>query len=295
LGESVVDGLDPGFIDSESALWPPTENVRGTANSFFIERRNWAAHHMKIGILGVGAIGATLTLRLSKAGHDVKVANSRGPETIDPDLLTSGAKAVQAVDVVEDVDVLITSIPLNRMPESAPLLKATSPDTVIIDTSNYYPTRDKNVAAIDDGKVESVWVSELLGRPVAKAWNAITAESLADKATNSGTPGRIAIPVAADSEKDRAVAMQLVQETGFDAFDAGRIADSWRQQPAAPAYCTDLTREQMPAALASAARDRIPRRRDLAMAVIYERTDGYTNKGDGFGDWLVQLNRTIYL
>jgi hypothetical protein len=31
------------------------------------------------------------------------------------------------------------------------------------------------------------------------------------------------------------------------------------------------------------------------MAVIYERTDGYTNKGDGFGDWLVQLNRTIYL
>jgi 8-hydroxy-5-deazaflavin:NADPH oxidoreductase len=253
------------------------------------------ASHIKIGILGAGFIGATLTRTLSKAGHDVKVANSRGPETIDPDLLVSGAAPVDAADVVVDVDVLITSIPFNRMPRIASLVECTSPDTAIIDTSNYYRQRDGNIAAIDEGQVESVWVSGRLGRPIAKAWNAITAESFAGKASHSGAPGRIAIPVAADRDGDRAVAMQLVDETGFDAFDAGVIADSWRQQPAAPAYCTDLSREELHAALAAAEKDRIPQRRELAMAVIAERVSGDGGKGDGFGDWLVQLNRAIYL
>ena len=49
---------------------------------------------MKIGILGVGHIGKTLVRKLSTVGHDVKVANSRGPETIEADVLASGARAV---------------------------------------------------------------------------------------------------------------------------------------------------------------------------------------------------------
>ena len=48
---------------------------------------------MKIGILGVGHIGKTLARKLAAAGHEVKVANSRGPETIDPEALASGARA----------------------------------------------------------------------------------------------------------------------------------------------------------------------------------------------------------
>jgi 8-hydroxy-5-deazaflavin:NADPH oxidoreductase len=54
---------------------------------------------MQIGILGVGNIGATLTQRLSAAGHQVKVANSRGPETIPADLLASSGRAVHACEV----------------------------------------------------------------------------------------------------------------------------------------------------------------------------------------------------
>src|SRR3954471_14803869 len=77
---------------------------------------------MKIGILGVGHIGKTLARKLSAAGNDVKVANSRGPETIDADALATGARAVTAAQAVQDVDVLILSIPLNRLPEVAPLI-----------------------------------------------------------------------------------------------------------------------------------------------------------------------------
>src|SRR5829696_8334104 len=91
---------------------------------------------MKIGILGVGHIGKTLALKLSAAGHDVKVANSRGPETIGADVLASGARALSAAEAVEGVDVVILSIPLNRLPAVAPLIAEVPAETVVIDTSN---------------------------------------------------------------------------------------------------------------------------------------------------------------
>lgn len=246
---------------------------------------------MKIGILGAGHIAKTLVKKLSAAGHDVKVANSRGPRTIAADLLSSGARAVTAEEAVADVEAIILSIPLNRIPDIAPLLDGAPPETVIIDTSNYYPFRDDRIDAIEQGQVESLWVSEQLSRPIVKAWNAIGSASLADKGKPAGAPGRIALPVAADRDRDRDVAMALVEDTGLDAFDAGRLADSWRQQPGAPAYCTDLTREEMGPALAAAERDRLPKRRDLGVAVMQERLgDGTTNPD---ADWGVRLVRAI--
>ena len=79
---------------------------------------------MNIGIIGAGHIGKTLALELSKTGYDVKVANSRGPESVDPSVLVFGARAVTIEQAVEDVDVLVLSIPLNRVPEIAPKLAA---------------------------------------------------------------------------------------------------------------------------------------------------------------------------
>ncbi|WP_426030853.1 NADPH-dependent F420 reductase [Caulobacter sp. DWP3-1-3b2] len=246
---------------------------------------------MKIGILGTGHIGKTLVKRLSAAGHEVKVANSRGPETIDADVLSSGAKAVTTQEAVADVEVIILSIPLNRIPEIAPLIANTPEGTVVIDTSNYYPFRDDKIEAIEAGQTESLWVVEQLGRPIAKAWNAIGSASLANKAAPKGTQGRIALPVAANRDRDREVAMALVEDTGLDAFAAGTLAESWRQQPGAPAYCTDLTREEMGAALAAAERQRLPARRDLGVAVMQERLgDGTTNPD---ADWGVRLVRAI--
>ncbi|WP_432507158.1 NADPH-dependent F420 reductase [Kineococcus arenarius] len=247
---------------------------------------------MKIGILGVGNIGATLTRRLSEAGHHVQVANSRGPQTIDSDVLSTGAQAVEAADVVTDVDVVIISIPLAKIPDVAHLIAGVPPGTVVIDTSNYYPLRDGHIEALDGGQVESLWVSEQLGRPVVKAWNAITSQSFDAYAAPAGTTGRLAIPVAADDDADRALGMALVEETGFDAVDAGGLAESWRQQPGAPVYCTDLSAAEVLAALAAAVVTRSPRRHDLAMAVIAELTaDPTADLGE---DFLVRVNRLMY-
>ena len=248
---------------------------------------------MKIGILGTGHIGKTLVRTLSAAGHDVKVANSRGPDTIERDVLASGGRAVTAAEALVDDDVVILSIPLNRLPGIAPLIAAVPADTVIIDTSNYYPARDGRIEAIEAAQVESLWVSEELGRPIVKAWNAIGSDSFARKGKPAGSPDRIAIPVAAENDRDRKVGMALVEDTGFDAFDAGTLADSWRQQPGAPGYCTDLTLDEMPAAHAAAERARLPKRRDLAVAAIVERVgDGTTNPDADYG---VRLNRALYM
>lgn len=246
---------------------------------------------MKIGILGTGNIGRTLVVRLSKAGHEVKVANSRGPETIDSELLSSGARAVTIAEALVDVEVVILSIPLNRLSSIAPLIGALAQETVVIDTSNYYPLRDNKIEAIEQGQVESVWVTEQLGRRVAKAWNAIGSASLAKKAKPAGSADRIAIPVAADHVHDRQVTMSLVNDTGLDAVDAGSLADSWRQQPGAPVYCTDLSSAEVGPALKAAERARLPKRRDLGVAVMQERLgDGTTNPDE---DWGVRLVRVI--
>lgn len=248
---------------------------------------------MNIGILGTGNIGATLVMDLAAAGHNVKVANSRGPDTISAELLSTGAQAVIREEALAGVEAVILSIPLNAIPDIAPLIAKLPNDTVVIDTSNYYPFRDNEIEAIENGQVESLWVMEQLGRPIAKAWNAIGSASLAAKGRPAGTPGRIALPVAADRDRDRdrEVAMALVNDTGLDPFYSSPIADSWRQQPGAPAYCTDLTVDEMGPALAAAQRDRLPKRRDLGVAVMQERLGGGTTNPDA--DCGVRLVRAV--
>ncbi|WTZ46527.1 NAD(P)-binding domain-containing protein [Streptomyces sp. NBC_01390] len=245
---------------------------------------------MKIGILGTGNIGKTLTRRLSAAGHEVKAANSRGPETIEADVLASGGRAVTAAEAVVDVDAVILSIPFDRIPQVAPLIAKVPADTVVIDTSNYIPHRDNPIAAIEAGQAESVWAAKQLGRPIVKAWNSIGAESFAYRNKPAGSGDRIALPVAADSPRERDLAMALVEDTGFDAFDAGPLAESWRQQPGTPAYCTDLTRQELPDALATADPARSPKRRDLGFAVVQERFGAGVQPD---AEYLVRLNRAI--
>lgn len=246
---------------------------------------------MKIGIIGTGHIGKTLVTTLSAAGHDVKVANSRGPETIGAELLANGAEATTTEEAMAQADVVILSIPLLRLRDIAPLVQKLPAETVVIDTSNYYPMRDGAIEGIEAGQVESLWVADVLGRPVVKAWNAIGSDSFARKGTPAGSAGRIAIPVAADDNRARAIGMDLVNDTGFDGFDASGLAESWRQQPGAPGYCTDLTREELGPALSAAERARLPKRRDLAVAVMQERLgDAKTNPDAEFA---VRLTRAI--
>jgi len=247
---------------------------------------------MKIGILGTGFMGKTLARKLAGAGHDVKVANSRGPDSITADVLETGARATTAEDALADVDVAILSMPNTGFEKVGPLIAVLPEQTVVIDTSNYVPQRDGEIAAIEAGQVESEWVQDHFGRPITKAWNAIGSDSFARKEQPKAHPDRIAIPVAGDRARDREIAIGLVDDTGFDGFDAGELATSWRQQPASPAYCTDLTYDEIGPALASAERERLPGRRDIALAVFTERM-GKGNPPNA--EWGVKISRALFM
>jgi predicted dinucleotide-binding enzyme len=208
---------------------------------------------MKITVIGTGAIGGNLAVKLSTAGHDVQVADARGIEAVRAEVLESGVRAVELEESVQGRDAIILAIPFGVAGQLADPFASVPAETVVIDTSNYYPgLLSEHIEAVDNGQVESVYTAEQLGRPVVKAWNAALAETQRTRGVPAGTPGRIAIPVAGDSEEARKVAMSLVDDTGFDPYDAGVLADSWRQQPMGPAYCTELTLDELPAALAAA-------------------------------------------
>ena len=112
---------------------------------------------MKIGIIGAGNIGATLARKLVASGHEIKLANSKGPDTIRDLARDAGATAVSKEDAVQGVSVIVLSIPFASYPDVADLFKDVPADVVVIDTSNHYPFRDGAIAEVDGGKPESVW------------------------------------------------------------------------------------------------------------------------------------------
>jgi predicted dinucleotide-binding enzyme len=191
--------------------------------------------------MGSGNIGATLARKYVEAGHQVKLANSRGPSTLAAIIEGTAIEAVPVEAVVKDVDVVIISIPLKNVSDlSEALFSEVADDVVIIDTCNYYPSfRDGTIAEIEAGMPESVWVSKQIGRGVVKAFNNIFAQSLAINGRPSGAPGRIALPIAGDSADAKRIVSGLVDEAGFDAVDAGSLEESWRQEPGTPVYSTD--------------------------------------------------------
>jgi 8-hydroxy-5-deazaflavin:NADPH oxidoreductase len=195
---------------------------------------------MRIGIIGAGHIGGALVRRLTKLGHEVSVANSRGPATLSGLASETGARAVTAQDAVRDKDLVVVTIPEKSVPElPKDLFKGARPDTVVIDTGNYYPGRDGPIEEIERGTTESRWVAKQLGRPVIKVFNNIYAQHLLDRGKPAGAAGRIALPVAGDDAKAKGIVIRLLDELGFDGVDAGPLDESWRQQPGTPVYGTD--------------------------------------------------------
>jgi predicted dinucleotide-binding enzyme len=213
---------------------------------------------MKIGIIGAGNIGGALTRRFRAAGHEVSVANSRGPQTLTDLERETGAKAVTVEEAARGKGVVVVTIPLKAVPDLPKNLFASAPeDVVVIDTGNYYPQqRDGRIEAIENGTPESRWVEQQLGRPVIKAFNNIYAAHLQNNGKPKGAPGRIALPVAGDDAQAKQIVMKLIDEIGFDAVDAGSIDESWRQQPGSPVYGKDYDAPGVRRALGEASKER---------------------------------------
>lgn len=220
---------------------------------------------MKIGIIGTGAIGSILIEKLSAAGHQVKITNTRAMPELEKIATSLGATAASLQDVVKEVDIIIFSMPFNAYKDlPKDLLQDVPSDVIIMDTANYYPPRDGELPGLED-KTESEYISMTLGRPIIKVFNNIMEYTLKHNGKPSGEKERIAISVAGDNEEHKKIAAELVDLIGFDSVDGGSLDESWRQQPGTPSYCTELNAAELKQALLDAEREKSPDRRDLIM------------------------------
>jgi 8-hydroxy-5-deazaflavin:NADPH oxidoreductase len=214
---------------------------------------------MKIGIIGAGNIGGNLTRRLTALGHDVSVANSRGPQTLTELAEETGATPVPVQEAARGAEVVVITIPVKAVPDlPSGILDGAADGVAVIDTNNYYPQqRDGRIAEIEDeGITESRWTERRIGHPVIKAFNGTFAQDILDRPLPAGDPDRMALPVAGDDEAAKAKVRALIDELGFDTVDTGGIDDSWRQQPDTPVYGLQAGVEAVTKALAEASPER---------------------------------------
>jgi predicted dinucleotide-binding enzyme len=208
-----------------------------------------------IGFIGSGHIGSTLARLAIGSGHDVIMSNSRGPETL-ADLVSElgqPASADTAESAAERGDIVVVTIPLKAY-ESVPVEPLAG--KVVIDTDNYYPQRDGQIAELDDGSATS---AELLQRHlpashVVKAFNHITSTDLGTQGSSAGTPHRRALAIAGDDEAAKQTVADLIEGFGFDVVDLGPLAEGWRIQPGTPGYGPELDADGLRAAVADARR-----------------------------------------
>ena len=210
-----------------------------------------------IGFIGSGKIGSQLARLAVTQGHDVVLSNSRGPETLADLVAELGphARAASPAEAATAADIAVVTIPLRAI-DTVPV--APLAGKIVIDTNNYYPVRDGQIAELDS---EETTVSELLQRhlptsKVVKAFNHIMFSQLTTDGRPAGTPGRRALVVAGDDAGALTTVAALIDSFGFDVVQVTPLSEGWRIQKDTPAYGTKETAETMPAALAAAKRYR---------------------------------------
>ena len=207
---------------------------------------------MKIGIIGAGHIGSTLAKLFVDAGQEVAIANSRGPETLEDLAADLGDNATTAtVEQARDFgNIVVVSIPLGRYAE---LPVEGWEGKIVVDTNNYYPDRDGQIADLDSGKTTSseLLLQHLPGARIVKGFNTIWFEHLKTQGkTELPLEERRAIFIASDDSDAKATVAKLIEDIGYAAVDTGFLAAGGRsQQPGTPLYNKELTAAEAAKAL----------------------------------------------
>lgn len=235
------------------------------------------------GIIGSGNIGSAVAQRLRAIGWNVVMANSRGPAALADHAARLGIVPGRLEDAAAVDGFILIATPEHAVAALPHGLFARAPTgAVVLDAGNYYPgVRDGAIAAIDAGLPDSQWVADTIGRPVVKMFNTIHADRIAGSYRPAGAADRIALPIAGDDPAAKARALGLADAIGFDGLDAGPLAESWRQQPGTPVYCTHLPGGPAREALAQARPEEVTAKRQEAL----DRARGWARSGQDVGQW----------
>lgn len=192
---------------------------------------------MKIGILGSGRIGSVAARLFVGAGHEVAIANSRGPESLRELVqeLGSRAHAMTITEAARFGDVVLLAVPwhLEDALPSAEVLR----NKVVMDAMNPY---DPAGGFFDLGGSTSseIVLRRMPGARLVKAFNTIYYEHLANRGgTDLPLDDRHAIYLAGDDREAKRLVAGLIRDIGFAPVDTGGLREGGRmQEPDSPIY-----------------------------------------------------------
>jgi predicted dinucleotide-binding enzyme len=197
---------------------------------------------MKIGIIGAGKIGSTVAKLFIKAGHQVAISNSRGPESLK-DLvkqLGDNAIAMSVNDAAAFGDMVLLAVPWIK-PEALPNPKHLK-DKIVIDAMNPYKP-DGSVVNLGDSTSSEETAKRLPGSHIVKAFNTIHFKHLANGVEKEWPlQERRAIFYAGDDAAAKAKVSRLIEEIGFGGIDTGSLHDGGKlQEPDAELYNKEMS------------------------------------------------------
>jgi predicted dinucleotide-binding enzyme len=192
-----------------------------------------------LGLIGSGAIGGTVAKLATVAGYDVVLSNSRGPSTLADLVAELGprARAASGAEAAAAGDLVLVSVPVLAYPS---LPAAALAGKTVLDTGNYYPARDGQIASLDDRELtSSEYLAQLIpGASVVKVFNNIFFKHLQNLARPAGAGDRSALPISGDDAGTKGAVTAFLDSIGYGAVDDGPLAESWRQEPGTPVYGT---------------------------------------------------------
>jgi predicted dinucleotide-binding enzyme len=208
-----------------------------------------------IGLIGAGHIGSQLARLAVKAGYNVVIGNSRGPESLADLVRELGphARAATPEEVARAGDIVVVTIPLKNL-GAVPV--APLAGKIVIDTLNYYPQRDGHIADLDNEKTTTSEMvqAHLPASRVVKAFNHIYAAELTTHGQPAASPNRRALAIAGNDPAAKGEVTALLDRFGFDTVDIGPLSESWRIQRDTPGYGPRRTAAELRTDLAAAKR-----------------------------------------
>jgi 8-hydroxy-5-deazaflavin:NADPH oxidoreductase len=175
-----------------------------------------------VGIIGAGRLGQAMARTARRAGRDIVIANSRGPESLTSvvSALGEGVSAVTA-DEAAAADIVVIAVPWDRVPEAVQGLNWNS--RIVVDATNDWAADDL------DGRTSSELVAGLIpGARLGKAGNTLSAEVLSSDPHEAG--GQRVIFISGDDADAKAEVVALFQDAGFAAIDLGDLATGGAMQ-----------------------------------------------------------------
>jgi predicted dinucleotide-binding enzyme len=177
-------------------------------------------------IVGTGNIGSALATLFGRAGVEVRIANTRGPDTIG-ELATSVGPSVIPASLAQALtsEVILMAIPFTAVEQFGKELPDWTGKT-IVDTTNAHYAPD-HAEQILKGRLSSHYVADVLpGSRVVKAFNHLPAQALAAQVPDG--QGRRVVFISSDSAEASADIAKLAEALGLSAVELGKVGEGGR-------------------------------------------------------------------